>query len=113
MREGAAAPKGRVTATILGGRFEFPVPGVAAGGSPRKGEILLNGEPLNASQQVVLDPGDALTFRTPGGGGFGPPAERDPMQVREDVAGGYVSVEAARLHYGQDVAPREGGSHDG
>lgn len=113
VRDGAAAPKERVTATIRGGRFEFPVPGVAAGGSPRKGEILLNGEPLNASQQVVLDPGDALTFRTPGGGGFGPPAERDPMQVREDVAGGYVSVEAARTHYGQDVVPREGGSHDG
>ena len=34
------------------------------------------------------------------GGGFGDPLERDPVQVREDVADDYVSVERARRDYG-------------
>jgi N-methylhydantoinase B len=35
-----------------------------------------------------------------GGGGFGPPLERDPQQVLEDVLDEYVSVAAARERYG-------------
>ena len=34
-----------------------------------------------------------------GGGGWGPPAERDPEAVRRDVRDGYVSAEAARRDY--------------
>lgn len=111
VRDGAAAPKGRVTATVRGGRFEFPVPGMMDGCSPRKGEILLNGRSLGSSQQVVLDPGDALIFRTPGGGGFGPATERNPRRLQDDVLAGYVSPEAARSHYGRDV-PTDGHEHE-
>jgi len=32
-----------------------------------------------------LDPGDAVTLRAGGGGGFGPPEERDPEKVAHDV----------------------------
>lgn len=110
VRDGANAPRGRVTATLRGGRFEFPVPGMAGGGSPRRGEILLNGQPLGSSQQVVLDPGDALTFRTPGGGGFGPAGEREASRVRDDVMAGYVSPEAAKQYHGD---PRFGGTGPG
>jgi N-methylhydantoinase B len=35
-----------------------------------------------------------------GGGGFGPPRERDPRRVLEDVRAGYVSLEAAARDYG-------------
>jgi N-methylhydantoinase B len=42
-----------------------------------------------------------------GGGGYGDPLEREPARVVEDVLDGYVSVEAAREHYGVDVR------HDG
>jgi N-methylhydantoinase B/oxoprolinase/acetone carboxylase alpha subunit len=49
---------------------------------------------------VVLHRGDELYYRTPGGGGFGDPALRDPAAVREDVAEGYVSAEAAQRDYG-------------
>jgi N-methylhydantoinase B len=44
--------------------------------------------------------GDTLRLLTGGGGGWGPPAERDPEAVRRDVAEGYVSPEAARRDYG-------------
>jgi N-methylhydantoinase B len=36
----------------------------------------------------------------PGGGGYGDPFEREPQSVLQDVAGGYVSLEAARREYG-------------
>ena len=41
-----------------------------------------------------------LTQCTAGGGGFGRPEERDPMQVIEDVRDGYVSREQAVAVYG-------------
>ena len=44
--------------------------------------------------------GSIVSHRTGGGGGFGPPRERDRALVAVDVADGYVSVEAARDSYG-------------
>ena len=49
---------------------------------------------------VVLHAGDELRYRTPGGGGYGDPADRDRELVREDVAEGYVSAAAAARDYG-------------
>jgi N-methylhydantoinase B len=37
---------------------------------------------------------------TGGGGGFGPPADRDAAAIRRDVSEGYVTPEAARRDYG-------------
>jgi N-methylhydantoinase B len=49
----------------------------------------------------VLTPPDSVVIQTTsGGGGWGPPLERDPERVRLDVQEGYVSVEAARRLYG-------------
>jgi N-methylhydantoinase B len=48
----------------------------------------------------LLEPGDIECLYTAGGGGFGPPWERDPELVRRDVLGGYVSIGAAREAYG-------------
>lgn len=44
--------------------------------------------------------GAILETRTGGGGGFGPPVERDPHKVREDVLDGYVTLEGAKRDYG-------------
>ncbi|WP_326837331.1 hydantoinase B/oxoprolinase family protein [Amycolatopsis rhabdoformis] len=44
-----------------------------------------------------------VTLDTPGGGGFGDPAERDPQLVLRDVRDGLLSVEAAAEIYGVDV----------
>lgn len=49
---------------------------------------------------VYLDEGDTVSFLTPGGGGYGDPFLRDPMAVAEDVASGWVSIEAAKRDYG-------------
>jgi N-methylhydantoinase B len=53
-----------------------------------------------------LDRDDAITIRAGGGGGFGPPEERDPEAVAHDVRQGYVSPEIARGTYGVVLDPR-------
>jgi N-methylhydantoinase B len=51
---------------------------------------------------VPMEPGDRLTFRTAGGGGWGDPSARDPLAIADDLAKGYISSEAARRDYGAD-----------
>lgn len=48
---------------------------------------------------VVLRRGDELRYRTAGGGGYGPPGQRDRELVAIDVLEGYVSAEAAEREY--------------
>ena len=57
-----------------------------------------------------LKPGDAITLSAGGGGGFGPPEERDPERVAHDVRQGYVSPEVAREVY--RVAVTDSGAVD-
>ena len=53
---------------------------------------------------VSIRKGDRVRLVTPGGGGYGDPALRDPEAVAHDVREGYVSKEAARRHYGYQEA---------
>ena len=61
-------------------------------------------ERLPSKVTVVLRRGDALVVRTPGGGGYGSPMERDPEAVARDVVDGLISPEAAAEYYGVAVA---------
>ena len=57
-----------------------------------------------------LEPGDVVSIRTPGAGGYGPPEERDPEAVRRDIRLGKVSREAAIEEYGlepDELPPEE------
>ena len=49
---------------------------------------------------VLLQPGDQILLRMPGGGGYGAPLDRDPELVRADVADQLVSAEEAGREYG-------------
>ncbi len=57
-----------------------------------------------------LKAGDCFILRSGGGGGFGPPREREAGKVANDVRQAYVSREQARSAYG--VAVRDDGSLD-
>lgn len=59
---------------------------------------------LKASQ-LPFQRGDILSAATGGGGGYGPPAERDPAAVLADVADGFVSAEAAHRLYAVAAPP--------
>lgn len=62
----------------------------------REGEVRSG---VNLDRQLVR-PGDRVVFKMGGGGGYGDPLERSLEMVRQDVAEGGVSREAARLLYG-------------
>jgi hypothetical protein len=59
------------------------------------GEASVNGAPLREAVMTPR-PGDRAVLRTPGGGGYGPPRERDPRLVANDTRQGHVSAAAAR-----------------
>lgn len=48
-------------------------------------------EHLSKAQDIALSAGDRVRVRTPGGGGYGPPSERDPALVAEDVRLGRIT----------------------
>ena len=80
-------------------------PGVLGGGpgAPNRVEVTRGGrvmvpEHLSKAQDIPLRPGDRVRVRTPGGGGYGDPARRDPAAVAEDVRlGRYPAAAAAAL----------------
>ena len=62
--------------------------------------FLQEGEPLHPKSKYLLRPGESVTLRLPGGGGYGPARQREPHRVLEDVRQELVSVEAAKALYG-------------
>ncbi len=55
-----------------------------------------------------MDDGDIFRLETPGGGGYGNPAKRDPERVCADVNEGYVTAKAAREVYRVAVRKSKG-----
>jgi N-methylhydantoinase B len=55
---------------------------------------------VRKATQHPIAAGERVRILTGGGGGYGPPAERDPEAVRRDVREGYVTPEAACRDYG-------------
>jgi N-methylhydantoinase B len=66
-------------------------------------ELMRGGEviPLNTKTKMELMRGDVLTIYTAGGGGYGPPSEREGRRIAEDIRNGFVSCEAAQVAYGR------------
>ena len=62
------------------------------GGEPgATGQVLINGRPpANPKAEQTLGPGDVVEVRLPGGGGYGPPADRDPQLRARDLLDGYA-----------------------
>jgi mannose-6-phosphate isomerase-like protein (cupin superfamily) len=54
---------------------------------------------LPAIALARLEDGETIISVTCGGGGYGPPADRDPHLVREDVVEGWISRERAKQVY--------------
>jgi N-methylhydantoinase B len=59
---------------------------------------------VRKATQHPIAAGEIVRIMTGGGGGYGPPSERDPEAVRRDVCEGYVSAAAARRDYGVEVS---------
>ncbi len=85
-------------------RTKFPAQGAAGGREGATGAFSLsNGERPNPKQLILVPPDVTAHVTLPGGGGYFDPLERDPRRVLEDVAYGYVSLEAAEREYGVKI----------
>ena len=58
-------------------RCRFAAPGMQGGQAGARGEVQIDGADVDYRKNLVLNPGQRILLRTPGGGGMGPPAERD------------------------------------
>ncbi len=93
-------------------RRKCPPWGMWGGGAGETAEYLLRlptDDGFKPIDQVMrkVPLGSEVTVLTGGGGGWGPPEQRDPALVLEDVRQGVVSAEAAERDYGVVVIRSE------
>jgi N-methylhydantoinase B len=73
-------------------RVVFPARGQDGGGDGALGTVgLASGTAFPGKGRHEIPPGERLVIRTPGGGGSGPVAERDPALAAADLADGLVT----------------------
>jgi 5-oxoprolinase (ATP-hydrolysing)/N-methylhydantoinase A len=65
-------------------RLRHPPKGVRGGLPALPGRVLLNGKVLRGKETFHMRDGDVLHLETPGGGGYGDPADRDPELAARD-----------------------------
>jgi N-methylhydantoinase B len=66
-----------IICSFMAERTRFPAPGFAGGADGGLGDVQINGRSIDNRRQHVLKRGDVVLVRTPGGGGYGPPARRE------------------------------------
>jgi N-methylhydantoinase B len=71
-------------------RCRFPAPGMQGGEVGAGGEVRIDGTQVDYRRNVWLRNGQRILLRTPGGGGMGPPGDRDPTAADWDRREGYV-----------------------
>ncbi len=88
--------RGEARASFVMDHGRIGPPGVLGGeaGQPNKIEITQSGRKLvpahlSKDQDIEMSAGDIIRVRTPGGGGYGDPAERSQALVERDLKRGY------------------------
>jgi N-methylhydantoinase B len=98
-----------IVLTGMFGRTKNGAPGVFGGAPGAIGALQVNGVSTGnrANQEIQFEVDDDMTLLLPGGGGYGPPSERDPRALARDLELGYVTSKAAADAYpGVKPAPR-------
>ena len=102
---------------LIGERGKFPPFGVNGGRSAALNRFVYETDAGEATPPLVskitdiaIRQGQKVRLETPGGGGFGDPAAREPERVVRDVRLDYVSRAAARRDY--KVVLRDDGAVD-
>lgn len=103
-------PDSSPTFTILADRDREGPWGLFGGLAGKPAEYVLNPDTsderrLGSKVTLELQPGDVISYRTCGGGGYGPPEERDPELVLRDVREGKVNARRARDIYRVAIDP--------
>lgn len=98
--------RGEASVSVMGERGRSPAFGVHGGCPGMTTEIVfvLEGSEyrpphVTKDEKIKIVAGDRIIVRTPGGGGWGPPAERALDDVAEDEARQYFNDEYLERHY--------------
>ena len=94
MDHGRTGPHG-LSGGLPGGLNEIEV---------RRGNAVERPPHLSKGEGYVLQPGDVVQVRTPGGGGLGDPRARARARVAQDLRRGYLTEEEAARDYGYGPA---------
>jgi N-methylhydantoinase B len=76
-------------------REEAAARGLDGGGPGTPGGVLVDGVLVDPKRQHILQPGSTVELRTPGGGGFGDPAQRPAHLIEQDRRDGLVPEASA------------------
>ena len=92
----AVVEPGLLNLPLAGGGWARPGPSrlhVPADGGEEgaKGELRINDQLVDPKQQHIVKTGDTITMRTPGGGGYGKPGDRDADAIAQDQAEGKIA----------------------
>ena len=100
---------------LFGERGRFAPPGVVGGGPAamtrftyQQGNEFKSPPMVSKMVGIRLKRGERLRLETPGGGGYGPPAESDPAKIARDLRLGYVTPAGAAAY--RKAAEKEGQS---
>jgi N-methylhydantoinase B len=96
--------RGEARASFVMDHGRVGPPGILGGadGAPNRiailqGERTFSPEHLSKDQDIELQPGDLIRIWTPGGGGYGDVADRDPALIEQDRVRGYFGPPEAEL----------------
>jgi N-methylhydantoinase B len=99
--------RGEALLSFLMDHGRFGPPGLFGGKDGARNEVVVTRQGgdyvsphLSKDEDIYLVGGDTITVRTPGGGGYGDPRQRDPALVARDVSRGYFTSEDAARDYG-------------
>lgn len=103
---------GNADVFLLGERGKYPPPGANGGGPALLNRFVYETDSGEATPPLVskvtdvkIKRGQKVRLETPGGGGFGDPATREPARIARDIRLGYVTRAAAERDYHVTVAP--------
>jgi len=105
-----ALRRGEARASFVMDHGRVGPPGIFGGapGLPNHIEIEIAGcksipVHLSKDQDITLKQGDSITVRTPGGGGFGEPAERERELLSRDLRRGYYTAQQIAESFGIEM----------
>ena len=93
-----------ITISVISERWDFPPQGLMGGrpGVPTRVAMVNGEQPMPRKGKAQLLPGDIVQLSYAGGGGYGPPEEREIEQVQQDLRDELISPEVANSVYGLD-----------
>ena len=94
--------------SLINARVRQAPQGLLGGQPARPGRARAAGRELDPGSDGTLAPGERLVLETPGGGGLGPPAERDPALVERDLREGLITVDPTLTGDGRPATGRRG-----